>query len=170
MKEWKLRRAVIDIPGTAFGASQSCMSFSAIIFHRHATHPTGITMTSSFVMSNKRKRRDETVSEETECKASQPTFPTDEVLRDCALKLADQRNPGKTLWPSEIPRKIAKDNSHSFAGHWKSWMDPTHKVVKQLVMEGYLVILQKGVVIRTDQWSELRGPYRIRKYIHSNTK
>jgi len=71
-------------------------------------------------------------------------------IRKIALLLATQREPGKTICPSEVARGTG-------AASWRDMMPAVHSVLNALRREDRIVISQKGVPVTTD---EKIGPYR----------
>lgn len=82
-------------------------------------------------------------------------------LRQVTLEMIESRAEGKTCWPSEVPRRLAKQGKGKQKNNWRDWMPLTHSLMRDLVKEGILEITQKGAVV--ENLSEMRGPYRIRK-------
>jgi len=69
--------------------------------------------------------------------------------RDAVLSLLDERQPGRTICPSEAARKL---NTEA----WRDEMDRVHHAVDRLVAEGVVMLSWKGEPLTRRQ-----GPYRI---------
>jgi hypothetical protein len=72
--------------------------------------------------------------------------------RRAILELLAQRDPGKTICPSDAARALAGD---AFRGR----MDAVRDAARELVAEGEIVVTQKGEVVDLDA---ARGPIRLR--------
>lgn len=82
-------------------------------------------------------------------------FPEAEKIRNAHLKFAADRGSEKTFCPSEVAREL-------FAEDWRQKMDLVREIADELVIEGKLNVLQKGIV-KHDLPSKLSGPIRLRK-------
>ena len=74
-------------------------------------------------------------------------------LRETILTLLEQRDPGKTICPSEAARR-------AFPQDWRAYMALTRRVAVNLAKTGSLEICQGGEAITP---SSLHGPIRLRK-------
>ena len=83
---------------------------------------------------------------------------TADIIKKEILEILQHRAPGKTCWPSEIPRNICK--RPEFKGvNWRDYMNNTRTAARDLVRSGLLNILQRGRVI--NEQDEFRGPIRL---------
>ena len=73
-----------------------------------------------------------------------------EMIRDQFMELARKRGSGKTFCPSEIARQVDPHN-------WRSLMEITRLVGKELVEEDWLLCTQKGNPVDP---SRAMGPIR----------
>lgn len=78
-----------------------------------------------------------------------------EKIKHAHLQFAEERGFDKSFCPSEIARELFPEN-------WREMMDEVREIGDQLVIEGKLVILQKGI-IQEQPSTELKGPIRFRK-------
>ncbi|MEC5156283.1 DUF3253 domain-containing protein [Chryseobacterium sp. MP_3.2] len=78
-----------------------------------------------------------------------------ENIKNSHLKFAEERGSDKTYCPSEVARKLFPDN-------WREMMEMVREIGDELVREGQLEILQKGVVHERVS-TGLKGPIRFRK-------
>lgn len=71
-------------------------------------------------------------------------------LRTTLLGLLAQRDPGKTICPSEVARTLSAEN-------WRELMPAVREIGVELAAEGQIVVKQRGQVVdpRT-----ARGPIR----------
>ena len=76
----------------------------------------------------------------------------DSALRSAVLKLLSERDPGKTICPSEAAR-------HAFPDGWRDHMEATRQVAISMATEGLIDICQRGRVI--DLAREIKGPVRL---------
>jgi hypothetical protein len=76
---------------------------------------------------------------------------TDEQIEATILDLLAQRDPGKTICPSEAARALADD--------FRPLMEPVRRVARELAARGALEVTQKGRVVDIDA---ARGPIRLR--------
>ncbi len=77
----------------------------------------------------------------------------DERLRATVLTLAMHRAPDRTICPSDAARAAG-------GAHWRTLMEPTRAVVRDLARAGRVEVLQRGEALDPDgTW---RGPVRIR--------
>ncbi len=75
---------------------------------------------------------------------------TDEVIRDCLLRLLAERRAEATVCPSDVARALAAD--------WRPWMPRVRTVAAALAARGQVVISQRGIPVDPDS---ARGPIRI---------
>jgi hypothetical protein len=73
-------------------------------------------------------------------------------LRRAILELLAQRDPGKTICPSDAARAVAGSG-------FRPLMNATREVAAELVAEGRLQVTQRGEVI---DLASARGPIRLR--------
>ena len=78
-----------------------------------------------------------------------------EKVKQSHLRFAEDRGFDKTYCPSEVARELFPEN-------WREKMDVVREIGDQLVQEGKLEILQKGIV-QIKSSTELDGPIRFRK-------
>ncbi len=78
---------------------------------------------------------------------------SDERLRDAILQLLAQRDPGKTICPSDAARAVGGD-----AG-FRALMDDARAAADELVTEGRIEVTQGGEVVDR---AAVRGPIRVR--------
>lgn len=71
------------------------------------------------------------------------------------LEYAEDRGLEKTYCPSEVARKFDPND-------WRDKMDIVRKVADELVMDGKLIVMQKGQKIN-EMPTEAKGPIRLRK-------
>ena len=76
---------------------------------------------------------------------------TDEQIEATILDLLAQRDPGKTICPSEAARALADD--------FRPLMEPVRRVARELAARGALEVTQKGRGVDIDA---ARGPIRLR--------
>lgn len=77
-------------------------------------------------------------------------------LEESILDLLDERDPGKTICPSEAARRTFPDS-------WRDEMDNTRAAAQNLTDENKIEICQKGEVVNPEN---LRGPIRLRKKLN----
>jgi len=82
----------------------------------------------------------------------------EEKLKQEIINLLQKRQVGKTCWPSEIPRGMAKRGDISV--DWRSLMSATRDAARSLVREGKVDVIQKGTILGIEE--EYRGPIRLR--------
>ena len=75
-------------------------------------------------------------------------------LRTAILELLAQRDPGKTICPSDAARAVGTDDG------WRDLMEPARQAGRRLVAAGEVEITQGGHVVDP---STARGPIRIRR-------
>ncbi len=73
-------------------------------------------------------------------------------LRDAILSLLAQRDPGKTICPSDAARAVAGQK-------FRPLMETTRQVAATLVAEGRIEVTQKGEPV---DLADVRGPIRLR--------
>jgi Protein of unknown function (DUF3253) len=76
-----------------------------------------------------------------------------ERLRAAILQLLAQRDPGKTICPSDAARAVAGDDS------FRPLMDDARAAAARLVAEGRIEVTQRGQVV---DLAAARGPIRLR--------
>jgi hypothetical protein len=81
-----------------------------------------------------------------------PKKPTPAQTREAILELLAQRDPGKTICPSEAARSLAGD------ADFRPYMDPVREAAATLADEGRVAITQKGRPVRI---GAVKGPIRI---------
>ncbi len=77
---------------------------------------------------------------------------SDEQIERTILELLAQRDPGKTICPSDAARALAGDA-------FRPLMEPVRRVARDLVARGELEVTQSGRVVDIDT---ARGPIRLR--------
>ena len=82
------------------------------------------------------------------------TDPTPRELEQTVLRLLDERDPGKTICPSDVARALGP------ADGWRDLMQPARDAAGRLVAAGEVVITQGGEVV---DLATARGPIRIRR-------
>ncbi|MGD1924471.1 MAG: DUF3253 domain-containing protein [Paracoccaceae bacterium] len=80
-----------------------------------------------------------------------PRNPSPEEIAAAILDVLAERDPGKTICPSEAARRLDPD-------HWRRLMTPVREVAKSLVHQGRLEIRRKGEVIAPQ---DARGVIRL---------
>jgi len=76
-------------------------------------------------------------------------------LRTTILRLLSEREAGKTICPSEVARAVAGDDRRD----WELLMEPTRSVAQRLVVEGKIVVTQRGTLV---DGATAKGPIRLR--------
>ncbi|MEL6999046.1 MAG: DUF3253 domain-containing protein [Pseudomonadota bacterium] len=69
-----------------------------------------------------------------------PRNPSPAEIAAAILGVLAERDPGKTICPSEAARRLDPD-------HWRRLMTPVREVAKSMVREGRLEIRRKGEII-----------------------
>jgi hypothetical protein len=82
------------------------------------------------------------------------TQPTAEEPENAILLLLGEREPGATICPSEVARKIAGPDD------WRPRMDDVHAAVDSLHTTGAIALSWKG-----ENLPKRAGPYRIGKRV-----
>lgn len=80
--------------------------------------------------------------------------PDAETIAAVMRALLDARDPGRTLCPSEVARRLADRNDDD----WRSLMPAVRRVAAERARAGELVITQRG---RAVDAVRARGPIRI---------
>jgi hypothetical protein len=80
-----------------------------------------------------------------------PDTPDPDRIRAMVLQLLEQRDPGKTICPSDAARALAGDR-------FRPLMAPVRDVAAQLADEGRIDVTQKGEPVDP----RARGPIRLR--------
>ena len=80
--------------------------------------------------------------------------PSDNDIEQTILDLLEQRDPGKTICPSDAARTLGT------ADGWRELMEPTRQAAARLVETGVVEITQGGEVV---DLATARGPIRIRR-------
>ena len=78
-----------------------------------------------------------------------------EIIKNSHLKFAEERGFDKTYCPSEVARELFPEN-------WREMMEEVREIGDELIREGKLEILQKGVV-QENVSTHIKGPIRFRK-------
>ena len=79
-------------------------------------------------------------------------MPTEDDLRDAILSLLADRDPGKTICPSDAARAVGGTD-------FRTLMEPTRRVAASLVSEGRIEVTQQGEPV---DLASARGPIRLR--------
>ncbi len=74
-------------------------------------------------------------------------------LEAAILGLLAERDPGKTICPSEAARRVGGVD-------WRDYMEPSREAARTLAAEHRIEILQRGEI--RDPGDPLRGPIRLR--------
>jgi hypothetical protein len=85
------------------------------------------------------------------CRSEKPGA-LDAALEDAILALLADRDPGKTICPSEAAHRVADD--------WRPLLERTRRAARRLVARGELEITQGGRVVDA---SDARGAIRLRR-------
>lgn len=75
-----------------------------------------------------------------------------ERLEQAVLALLDERDPGATICPSEVARRVSPDA-------WRDVMEPVREAARRLAHAGTIEITQRGK--RVDP-ATFKGPVRLR--------
>lgn len=113
--------------------------------------------------STKKRKSNESSSKGSPTKTKSKYFTntiSEDKLKQEILNLLEKRQAGKTCWPSEIPRGLAKRGELPSSVEWRSLMSPTRDAARTLAREGKIDVMQKGNVIGIEE--EYRGPIRLR--------
>lgn len=78
-----------------------------------------------------------------------------ENIKNSHIKFAEERGFDKTYCPSEVARELFPEN-------WREMMEEVREIGDELIREGKLEILQKGVV-QENVSTHIKGPIRFRK-------
>jgi hypothetical protein len=78
---------------------------------------------------------------------------TQAEARAAILRLLAERDPGKTICPSDAARALGGDDG------FRPLMDPVRDAARALVADGALEVTQRGQVVDLDA---ARGPIRLR--------
>ena len=79
-----------------------------------------------------------------------------DVASAVVLTLLAEREPGATICPSEVARKIAAEASANDEADWRAAMPIVHAAVDHLMTRGNISLSWKGGAL-----SARSGPYRI---------
>jgi hypothetical protein len=79
-----------------------------------------------------------------------------EVASAAVLALLADREPGATICPSEVARKIVADASLNDEADWRTAMPIVHSAIDHLAEQGNISLSWKGRAL-----SVRSGPYRI---------
>ncbi|HYO18669.1 MAG TPA: DUF3253 domain-containing protein [Dermatophilaceae bacterium] len=79
--------------------------------------------------------------------------PDEKALRAGVLDLLAQRDPDKTICPSEVARQLGGTS-------WRELMSPVRDAAERLVREGLVEIVQGGAPV---DLRAARGPVRLRR-------
>ena len=82
----------------------------------------------------------------------------DRALEAQILALLAQREPGRTICPSEAARAVAGDANPEEG--WRDLMEPARRATGRLVAAGKIVVTQGGNVVDV---STATGPIRLRR-------
>jgi hypothetical protein len=81
-----------------------------------------------------------------------PDPDTPSRARDAILELLAERDPDKTICPSEAARALAGDSD------FRPYMDPVREAAAKLADEGRIEVTQKGKPVKI---GEVKGPIRL---------
>jgi hypothetical protein len=81
-------------------------------------------------------------------------MPDTAAARSAILELLEQRDPGKTICPSEAARALAGDDA------FRDEMDTVRAAAWELADEGAIEVTQHGEPVSRDS---ARGPIRLRR-------
>ncbi len=79
-------------------------------------------------------------------------MPDEQAIERGILDLLAQRDPGKTICPSEVARRLQPSD-------WRPLMEPTRAVASRLIKAGQLEATQAGQVVSIET---AKGPIRLR--------
>lgn len=74
-------------------------------------------------------------------------------LEAAILGLLAERDPGKTICPSEAARRVGGVD-------WREYMEPARQAARRLAADGRIEITQRGEVLDPDH--AFKGPIRLR--------
>ena len=80
-------------------------------------------------------------------------MPTDDELAQVIRDLLAQRAPDSTICPSDAARAVGGE-------HWRDLMDPVRRVAARMVLDGEVVVTQRGEAVDP---AAARGAIRIRR-------
>ena len=80
--------------------------------------------------------------------------PSHSAIEQTILDLLEERDPGKTICPSDVARSLGT------ATGWRDLMEPARQAAARLVAAGEVEITQGGEVV---DLATARGPIRIRR-------
>ncbi|WP_263367992.1 DUF2256 and DUF3253 domain-containing protein [Edaphobacter bradus] len=86
----------------------------------------------------------------------------DAALEAAILELLAERDPGKTICPSEAAKLVAgnaREKSHSARRDWESLVEPARAAARRLVAQGRILITQHN---RPVDPATTKGPIRLR--------
>lgn len=87
---------------------------------------------------------------------------SDAVLESAILALLAEREPGKTICPSEAAKFVAGEDrgkERSSRRAWEALMEPVRAAARRLVAEQKIVMTQHGKIVDS---STAKGPIRLR--------
>ena len=90
----------------------------------------------------------------------------DRALEARILDLLAQRDPGRTICPSEAARAVHAETTSATAGSdsaddgWRELMEPARQAAARLVAAGEVVVTQGGRVV---DLATVTGPIRLRR-------
>jgi hypothetical protein len=85
-----------------------------------------------------------------------PKSSQEALLERTILQLLQERDPGKTICPSEAARAAAASDNRS---DWEPLMQPARDAAQRLVESGHIDITQHGHIVNA---ATTKGPIRLR--------
>lgn len=84
----------------------------------------------------------------------------DRALEARILALLAEREPGRTICPSEAARAVHQESGEASDDSWRDLMEPARQAARRLVAAGEVVVTQHGEVVDPETAT---GPIRIRR-------
>ncbi|KAF2201817.1 hypothetical protein GQ43DRAFT_19793 [Delitschia confertaspora ATCC 74209] len=86
-----------------------------------------------------------------------------QLIKYLTTKLCQQREYPKTICPSEVARKLSREELDVIGlREWREAMPHIRKVAWEMCKRGDVEVLQKGVVIDAATPDDVTGPIRVR--------
>jgi hypothetical protein len=95
------------------------------------------------------------------CRGHQP-HSSDAALEASILSLLAEREPGKTICPSEAAKEVcgnARGQEKATRRDWETLMEPARAAARRLVAQGKIVITQHNQIVDP---ATAKGPIRLR--------